>query len=569
MVPSILGLVVLTCACLACVPTQTAEFQVDHVIHIAVDGLRGSVIEDLGQSALPNLYRIRAEGAYTDNARTLREVTVTMPNTVAMFTGRPRDGAAGHGVSRNSDPGNSSITIHVDKGQYVPSVFDVVHDNGQSTAFFAGWNGFNYIDNSYDANSGAADVIGVDNGTDKIDTYNLRTNDDLQAQVTDLLNDLASDPYAYTLLHLHRTDSAGHGSGFHSSQYADAVRLTDVQLGRIMDFVNSNRDMSGNTAIVLSADHGGMGGGHGDINNLETFRIPFYVWIAGEQIGQELYILNSGLRADPGTGAPDYGPTLQPIRNGDSGSLALDLLGLSAVPGSTINAQQELRLQQGRIEFHDLVLLVDPATGNVQLRNHSAVDIAFDGYTLRSASDSLDRSNWNSLDDLDGDGGWRESNPSPGQLAELLQSGEFALRANQVIRLGDVFDAADGTRDLVFGYLPAGESETIAVPVIYATLPVNPDFNEDGTVDAADYVVWRKTRGATGIGSAADGDNNGLVDGHDYQVWRANFGRIVGASLAVDNVNAVPEPASCTFFLFTPLAALVRRGAWKKSFLGS
>ena len=67
--------------------------QVDYVIHISVDGLRGSVIEELGPAELPNFYRVRAEGAYTDNARALYENTVTMPNHVSMITGRPRDGA--------------------------------------------------------------------------------------------------------------------------------------------------------------------------------------------------------------------------------------------------------------------------------------------------------------------------------------------------------------------------------------------------------------------------------------------------------------------------------------------
>jgi hypothetical protein len=51
------------------------------------------------------------------------------------------------------------------------------------------------------------------------------------------------------------------------------------------------------------------------------------------------------------------------------------------------------------------------------------------------------------------------------------------------------------------------------------------DYNGDGRVDAADYVVWRKNLGATsGPGLAADGNGNGTVDGADYALWRSNFG---------------------------------------------
>jgi hypothetical protein len=52
------------------------------------------------------------------------------------------------------------------------------------------------------------------------------------------------------------------------------------------------------------------------------------------------------------------------------------------------------------------------------------------------------------------------------------------------------------------------------------------DFNSDGTVDAADYVVWRN-----GVGST--------YTQTDYDVWRAHFGQTAGSS-AVQ--VGVPEP---------------------------
>ena len=51
------------------------------------------------------------------------------------------------------------------------------------------------------------------------------------------------------------------------------------------------------------------------------------------------------------------------------------------------------------------------------------------------------------------------------------------------------------------------------------------DYNDDGRVDAADYVVWRQLRAAGGYDPSADGDTNGVIDGADFLVWRANFVR--------------------------------------------
>jgi sulfatase modifying factor 1 len=61
------------------------------------------------------------------------------------------------------------------------------------------------------------------------------------------------------------------------------------------------------------------------------------------------------------------------------------------------------------------------------------------------------------------------------------------------------------------------------------------DYNDDGNVDAADYVVWRKT---------------GINGQPGYNTWRANFGRSINGSGAAN--AQVPEPTS----LLPCLAAL-------------
>ena len=60
--------------------------------------------------------------------------------------------------------------------------------------------------------------------------------------------------------------------------------------------------------------------------------------------GADLYDLVPPTRFDPGSGRPDYNTARPPLRNGGSGNLALKLLGLGPIPGSTINAAQDLRV---------------------------------------------------------------------------------------------------------------------------------------------------------------------------------------------------------------------------------
>jgi hypothetical protein len=57
------------------------------------------------------------------------------------------------------------------------------------------------------------------------------------------------------------------------------------------------------------------------------------------------------------------------------------------------------------------------------------------------------------------------------------------------------------------------------------------DYNSDGTVDAADYVVWRKNTGPP----------------EDYDTWRTNFGRTATGENAA-TATALPEPAALLLF---------------------
>jgi hypothetical protein len=80
------------------------------------------------------------------------------------------------------------------------------------------------------------------------------------------------------------------------------------------------------------------------------------------------------------------------------------------------------------------------------------------------------------------------------------------------------------------------------------------DYNGNGVVDAADYVVWRGMLGQTGPGLAADGNGNEIVDAADYDFWRRRFGNVIATGAG--SVGAVPEPDSACLLAIGCVAAL-------------
>jgi hypothetical protein len=335
---------VLSLLCLA--GAASAALGADHVIHISVDGLRPDYLQtQIGLGKAPNFKRFQDEGAWTNNARTDYTHTNTLPNHTSMLTGRPVSLPSGmpaqtqHGYTLNVDPpGAETLHNFTTPDWYKASTFDVVHDAGFSTALYASKNKFIIYEQSYNAANGAPNAA---YGSDKIDRFYGPEQTSLMQST--MLTELAANHPQYTFLHYADTDDTGHNSGWGSDAYNNAIITIDGYLGQLFNLLTTDATFAGKTAIVLSADHGGSGTGHSDATNLLHYTIPFYAWGAGVAHG-DIYSYNSGTRTNPATSRPTYTATGQPIRNGDGGNLALDLLGLGPIPGSLINYAQNLRV---------------------------------------------------------------------------------------------------------------------------------------------------------------------------------------------------------------------------------
>ena len=337
--------------------------QAQYVIVISVDGLGGTYLNKIfngtatgGTYAIPNFTRLKNEGASTLTAHIDNNNWETLPNHTSIVTARPRDGVAGHNWTLNSDP-LVGQTIHTVKGSYVASVFDVAHDNGLRTGMYANKSKFSLFDTyggytgggSYNATYGALDTTRVDNGRDKIDNPYINTtlggiivNTFIAQQTTNAMQ--------YAFLHITEPDANGHGSGWGSATWNSSVVTVDTMLGKIFKLVEQDLPaMIGHTAIILTADHGNQ---DNPPTGADRYSVPFYVWGPGVLAGADLYVLNASTRRVAASYPMTTYTGMQPIRNAEANNLALQLLGLGPIPGSSFNYAQNLKT--GRLPGSDL-----------------------------------------------------------------------------------------------------------------------------------------------------------------------------------------------------------------------
>ena len=87
------------------------------------------------------------------------------------------------------------------------------------------------------------------------------------------------------------------------------------------------------------------------------------------------------------------------------------------------------------------------------------------------------------------------------------------------------------------------------------------DYNGDGFVDAADYILWRKTFNKTVLpfGVGADGNTDGTINDGDYTLWLQRFGNAI-VSGSGGGSGPIPEPSTIVLSLIAwATLSIVRR----------
>ncbi len=187
---------------------------------------------------------------------------------------------------------------------------------------------------------------------------------------------------------------------------------------------------------------------------------------------------------------------------------------------------------------NNLTLTIDTATGEATLENTSTFDTAIDSYRILSDDGTLNPDGWQSLADQ-GESGWEESNPSENQLAELNFTDQLEIASGETFDLGTLFTPG-AFQGLTFEFLTEGSDTLMQGIVRYDSL--QGDFNQDGTIDAADYTVWRDGLGTT-------------YDQSDYDDWASNYGATIASGTAAATSTPVPEPLTAALLAIAVAAS--------------
>jgi hypothetical protein len=149
---------------------------------------------------------------------------------------------------------------------------------------------------------------------------------------------------------------------------------------------------------------------------------------------------------------------------------------------------------------------------------------------------------------------------------DVLASDWNAIGENIALALTDVtqFRIYSNPLDEFIGGGSPNEFYLDNIRAIGAPTMLAGDYNKNGAVDAADYVLWRDTQdqsvtpgsGADGTGSG--GTPDGVVNDLDYDFWRTRFGN-TAASTSATGIAAVPEPAALSLLILSTILFALQR----------
>lgn len=224
---------------------------VEHVILIGVDGFGAYAFE---KAEIPHIRTLMKKGSWSLEARSVLPSSSAV-NWASMLMGA---GPELHGFTTWGSKKPDLPSRALDKYGMFPSVYGLLREKNPEAEIgvIYEWEGIGYLFPK-----------------EAVDLDRRCASDSLTATTaTDYIREKKPD---FLFVYFHNVDVTGHQVGHDTPEYYKAVEGVDVHVGEILKAIK-DAGMEENTIVMLSADHGGIGKGHGGITMTEM-QIPWII----------------------------------------------------------------------------------------------------------------------------------------------------------------------------------------------------------------------------------------------------------------------------------------------------
>lgn len=236
-----------------------------YVILFGVDGMGGYAFP---KANTPNINKLMQEGSYTFTAKCVMPSSSSQ-NWASMIMGAPPEDTniPENGFSMKVAKGTAYCGRK--KGKLFPSIYTILHEQNRKAKIVVlhQWLDYRRIINHADLSRSVWTI--TENRTARKGARIIKHN-------------------MPTLLFMHydHVDHAGHAIGHDTPAYYDAVHKADSLLGVIVQALK-DKGIYDETAIIVTADHGGKGKGHGG-PSLEERNIPWIIKAPGVKMNHAI-----------------------------------------------------------------------------------------------------------------------------------------------------------------------------------------------------------------------------------------------------------------------------------------
>ena len=289
------AIICLAPGCKCCKNAKGPTPRAGHVLFIGVDGWAAEAVRQAPAEDIPNIRALMDHGSWTLSKRSVMP-SASAINWASMFNGLPTEM---HGMDRwNSTKGTIPSTS--DNGQGIPpTLFTIIRQQRPQaeTGCLYDWDGIGPIMDTLAMSwhRFTETYTSSDEAIIPVEEY--------AAMGASYIKEKKPDFFFH---YFGTIDEAGHTKGWYTEPYMERQKALDRAVGVLVQGLK-DAGIYDDTVIIMSADHGGQGTGHGGFTLLEL-ETPFIVCGKGVKEGYEI---------------------TSPMMQYDTPAIAADILGIS------------------------------------------------------------------------------------------------------------------------------------------------------------------------------------------------------------------------------------------------